>query len=102
MLTTWPVLTEAMYLGGRRGGPAAQQVLSAMVRRGLLVIASPGEVAVQRVLDLMDRFSSVPMALADASLVALAEERHLDRVFTLDSDFHIYRLPGNRSFTVLP
>jgi predicted nucleic acid-binding protein len=42
------------------------------------------------------------MDLADATLVALAEERGLARIFTLDGDFHIYRIAGRRRFEVVP
>jgi predicted nucleic acid-binding protein len=42
------------------------------------------------------------MDLADATLVALAEERGRRRVFTLDADFHIYRLHGRQRFEVIP
>ena len=37
----------------------------------------------------MALYSSVPMDLADASLVAVAESRGYSRLFTLDSDFFI-------------
>jgi predicted nucleic acid-binding protein len=40
--------------------------------------------------------------LVNATLVALAEERGLSRIFTLDSDFHIYRLKGRKHFDVIP
>ncbi len=45
------------------------------------------------------------MALADASLVALAESRALDSILTLDHHFHAYRFQRGRSshpLTVLP
>jgi len=42
------------------------------------------------------------MDLADATLVALAEDRELRRIFTLDADFHVYRLKGRRGFEVVP
>jgi predicted nucleic acid-binding protein len=42
------------------------------------------------------------MDLADATLVALAEEEGHRRIFTLDSDFHVYRLHGRQRFDVVP
>jgi predicted nucleic acid-binding protein len=42
------------------------------------------------------------MDFADASLVVVAEERGLDRIFTLDSEFRIYRLARGRAFTIIP
>ena len=34
--------------------------------------------------------------------LALAEEQGLERIFSLDADFHIYRLHGKKRFEVLP
>ena len=42
------------------------------------------------------------MDLADASLVATAETRHLPRVFKLDSDFLVYRMHDPDAFDILP
>ena len=39
----------------------------------------------------MTRYSNVPMALADACLVRMAEQHANHTVLTLDSDFQIYR-----------
>jgi uncharacterized protein len=50
----------------------------------------------------MKKYRDVPMDLADASLVALAKERGLRRVFTIDRDFGIYRLDGGTPFEVVP
>lgn len=47
---------------------------------------------VDRMAVLMDKYKDQPMDLADASLVAAAERLATRRVFTLDSDFYIYRL----------
>ena len=57
---------------------------------------------VARMAELMARYSDLPMDLAAASLVALAEERHLHRVFTLDSDFRVYRLAAGCGLEVSP
>lgn len=51
---------------------------------------------------LMEKYSRVPMSLADASLVALAELRGINRIFTLDSDFDLYRIGGRRTFVRIP
>ena len=51
---------------------------------------------------LMEKYQDVPMDLADASLVSLAEESGLRKVLTLDTDFCIYRIHGKESFEVVP
>lgn len=102
MLTTWPALTEAMHLVGRAGGWTAQRALWKLVQNGDLEIeANPSE-SVERIASLMARYSDRPMDLADASLVALAEARSLKQVFTLDSDFDVYRRHGRGRFQLLP
>ncbi|HET8583964.1 MAG TPA: hypothetical protein VFL65_11980 [Jatrophihabitans sp.] len=52
--------------------------------------------------ELMAKYADLPMHLADATLVALAEERHDDTMFTLDPDFEVYRLYGRRKFRLIP
>lgn len=42
------------------------------------------------------------MDLADASLVATVETRQLRRIFTLDSDFRVYRANDKEPFEVVP
>ena len=50
---------------------------------------------------LMRRYRNRPMSLADACLVRLSELHPGGRVFTLDSDFRIYRRHGNKVIPVL-
>ncbi len=53
--------------------------------------------------DLMRCYKDLPMDLADATLVALAETLGVSRVFTLDhKDFSIYRFKHTRRFTLIP
>jgi uncharacterized protein len=50
----------------------------------------------------MEKYQNVPMDLADAPLIAAAETLNATRVFTLDSDFFIYRLTNGRALEVVP
>ena len=50
---------------------------------------------------LMHRYRNRPMSLADASLVRLAELHTDGEIFTLDSDFRIYRRHGNKVIPLL-
>lgn len=102
LLTTWPAFTEAMHLLGRAAGWRAQQALWRLVSREDLLIDALSPEATARAAHLMETYVDRPMDLADATLVALAEERGLTRVFTLDSDFQIYKLRGRRHFDVVP
>lgn len=102
MLTTWPAFTEAMYLLGEAAGWPGQEPLWRLVRREDLQVAGAGRRTVQRMEALMAKYRDLPMDLADASLVALAEETGLTRIFTLDEHFRLYRLLGRKRFVVIP
>ena len=51
---------------------------------------------------LMEKYKDIPMDFADASLVAAAERLGTNRIFTLDSDFYIYRINGRKHFEIIP
>ena len=102
LITTWPALTEAIYLLGDRTGWTGQELLWRLLFRGDLVIEALEDSSVKRSYDLMKKYRDTPMDLADATLVALAESRGLSRIFTLDSDFRIYRIKGRRAFELVP
>jgi predicted nucleic acid-binding protein len=102
LYTTMPVLTEAMYVAGARLGWAAQDALWRVSLRGDLVLIHPDETDMRRMCALMQRYSDLPMDLADASLVAAAERLNTDRIMTLDrKDFSVYRLDGRRPFAIV-
>jgi len=102
LLTTWPCFTEAMYLLGSVGGHRYQAELWKVCQAGRLVLHDLTAADVSRMAALMRKYQDQPMDLADASLVVVAESRSFRRIFTLDSDFHIYRLADGSALQVLP
>ena len=102
MTTTWPAFAEAMYLLYRRTGARGRDALWRLVTSRRLVIADLSHPAVERCQALMTKYADRPMDLADATLVALAEERDDRQIFTLDSDFAVYRLHGRAKFELIP
>jgi predicted nucleic acid-binding protein len=103
MLTTWPAFTEAMYLLGDAGGWMAQDALWRLVEQGDVEISVQGPEQAKRMRPLMEKYQDRPMDLADASLVALAEERGLRDIFTLDrAHFQTYRIRGRQTFRLWP
>jgi predicted nucleic acid-binding protein len=102
LITTWPAFTEAMYLLGRAGGAVGQQALWKLLRTRRLKIADLSSAAIERSEVLMVKYADLPMDLADATIVALAEERGERRIFTLDDDFQIYRIHGRTRFEIIP
>lgn len=101
LATVWPVLTEAMYL--LRAYPMAQEALWEMVEVGAVEILPLGPDDVPRMKELMRKYRDLPMDLADAALVRIAERERLPRIFTLDRrDFQIYRPSRIGRFVILP
>ncbi len=102
LVTTWPCVTEAMYFLGKSRGHAAQDALWAMVIGGIVRIHALTESDMARMRALMVKYESTPMDLADASLVVMCETMNVRRIFTVDSDFVVYRLNGSTQFTIVP
>ena len=102
MLTPWPCFTEAMYLLGESLGYSGQDDLWKLVDKETLVIHESSLAERARMRELMAKYKDTPMDLADASLVAAAESLDIRRIFTVDSDFVVYRLPGKKSFEIVP
>ena len=86
------VLSEAFHLLGPQGRPA----LSALLRRGAVVLAFDLADELDRVLSLMQKYADVPMSLADACLVRMSETHADPIILTTDTDFRIYRRHGRQ------
>ena len=56
-----------------------------------------------RMRQLMHKYRDLPMDLADAALVRIAERERISRIFTLDRrDFAVYRPAGLGRFSLIP
>lgn len=99
--TVWPVLTEAMYL--LNFSWKAQEALWEMLERGFVTLLPVENPDLARMRDLMKKYRDLPMDLADAALVSVAEREKIRRIFTLDRrDFAVYRPAKLGRFAVLP
>ena len=99
MLTCEPVLTETTFLLKRVG--ADPDAVFELLERGIIRVALGVEDQLSDLRPLMKRYRDRPMSLADACLVRLSELHPRGKVFTLDSDFLIYRRHGNKVIPVL-
>lgn len=99
LVTTWPALTEAVHvLGAQR----EQDAVLEMIERGAVAIAPLDRADIPRVRQLMRKYASQPMDLADATLVRVAEREGFHQIFTLDGDFRVYHIGRGRSFAIIP
>lgn len=101
LVTTWPVLTECFYLPNFSW--EVQDNLWLFIQRGGIEIYPLGKELFIRCRDLMKQYHDLPMDLADATLVVLADILGASKIFTLDhKDFPIYRFRQKRRFTLIP
>jgi uncharacterized protein len=99
LVSTWPVLTETCHLLMRYGGPGVQARFVEQWAQGHFdVFDLPGS-KVARIETLMRKYADLPMDLADASLVVLAEELGSGDILSTDRrDFGSYRWKNREPF----
>jgi predicted nucleic acid-binding protein len=101
LLTCEAVLAETSHM--LRDRLDARRSLLAAVATGNIEIPFALAKEAGNIQKLMKRYRNIPMSLADACLVRMAEAHDQSVVLTLDDDFRIYR-KGNRQVipTVMP
>jgi predicted nucleic acid-binding protein len=102
LITTYPVLVESVHLMFKRIGTVKTLAwLDTMSRQQVDVFAMTVD-HLPRLTALMRQYSDLPMDLADASLVLLAEELGEGRIVSSDErDFHAYRWKNRHPFSNL-
>jgi uncharacterized protein len=99
LLTTYPVITETSYLLARDAGLPAQFAFLSEVANGTFPVFDLQKHHISRMVELMRRYTNLPMDFADASLVVLAELLGHGRILTCDRrDFSIYRWNNTNPF----
>lgn len=93
ILTCEAVLVEACFL--LRNFYPGQEAVISLVNTGVIQISFRLDEEASLISELLTRYQSVPMSLADACLVRMAEQYSESILLTLDTDFKIYR--KNRS-----
>ena len=98
-VTTWPVMTETCHLLGSRVGPDAVAAFLRSAHLGAFSVFALEVAHLPRLLVLLDKYRSLPMDLADASLVVLAEENGKGDILSTDQrDFETYRWKSRHPF----
>jgi len=100
-MTSEAVLTELFHLVGDN----SREVRAAwkFVRSGALTLSPIADVDLPALNSLMDKYRDLPMDLADATLVHIADRHSVSLILTIDhDDFETYRIRGNRRFHIAP
>lgn len=99
LLTCEAVVSEACFLLSTIKGGSDQVLL--LMQRKILMIAFHLDEHIDPIKRLILKYQSVPMSLADACLVRMSELQSKSQVFTLDSDFNLYRKNGRQVIPTL-
>jgi predicted nucleic acid-binding protein len=99
LLVCEPVLAEAAYLLRRH--LRARDVLLELVEDGALRVAFQIEEHASALRRLLRKYSDIPISLADACIVLMAEIHGSHSVLTLDADFLIYRTSSGAPLSLI-
>lgn len=94
MFTCEAVISESCYL--LSGIKSANDRVMQLLQREILRISFVLGEHIDQVKKLLIKYQSLPMSLADACLVRMSELHSNSYVFTLDSDFNLYRKNGRQ------
>ena len=99
LITTWPVMTETCHLLLHRLGVDSLQRFMESFRDGAFSAFALTHDHAPRIAALIKKYRDLPMDLADASLVLLAEELGHGRILSTDlRDFRTYRWKQRKPF----
>lgn len=94
LVTTWPVLAEVCHFLPER---SQIRLLRWAAAGGLSVVELP-EAALTELADWKEKYRDLPMDLADASLLWVAEQTGIMEILTIDlRGFATYRLPNGKA-----
>jgi len=99
VLTCEAVLAEALHLLGR--SRPSRRALAELCNRQIIRVVFDFETEAEAVWRLLDKYDDVPMDFADACLVRMAEIHAASRVWTVDSDFAVYRRNGRQAIPLI-
>lgn len=99
LISTWPVLTETCHLLLTRLGVRSQVAFLESYARGAFQVFDLAPKHALRIAQLMKKYRDLPMDLADASLVILAEHLGHGKILSTDQrDFGAYRWKKTQPF----
>lgn len=99
IITTFPVITETCYFLVTRRGNFAQCAFLRNFLSNSFEIFTLEKDHIARMIELLELYSDLPMDMADASIVVLAEYLNQGRILTTDvRDFNVYRWNNRHHF----
>ncbi len=98
LITAWPIITEVTYILRAHVHFEAQLDLLKWISMGGLEIFDLTTNHLSRIIELQKQYSNLPMDFADAALLIAVEVLSINKAFSIDKHFSIYRILGKRHF----
>jgi len=98
-ITCEAVISETCFL--LRNVHKGKDAVLSMLEDGILQIDFSLSNEISKIKALMSKYENVPMSLADGCLVRMSELVDNSVVFTIDSDFRIYRKNGKKEIPLI-
>jgi predicted nucleic acid-binding protein len=100
LVVTWPIIVEVSYLLQKRAGFNQQKIFLAGIQEGGAdIFHLNDDTHILQMTILMEKYRDLPMDLADASLLVLAEKLGHGRILSTDQrDFNAYRWKNREPF----
>lgn len=88
-VTSWSVITEVSHM--LDFNLRVQIDFLKWVELGALTLYEISQNDIAHIRAMMEKYSEIPMDLADASLMYIADRESIKNIISIDSDFDIYR-----------
>ena len=89
LTTSWPVITEVCHMLDFNIN--AQIDFLKWIKLGGLKVEDIETEEIDKIIKLSEKYSDIPMDLADATLIVISERLGIKEIITIDSDYYIYR-----------
>ena len=89
LVTTWAVLTEVSHMLDFNLN--VQLAFLKWIERGAVEVYEISQSDLSELISMMEKYTNVPMDLADSSLMFVATKEKIENIVSIDSDFDIYR-----------
>lgn len=99
LITCESVITESCFLMRRVHG--GRDAVLNLLKQQIVQVPFDIDDEIDSIRQLLSRYESVPMSLADGCLVRMAELYSASKIMTLDSDFRVYRKNRNQIISLI-
>ena len=99
LITTWSVVTEVTHM--LSFNISVQLNFLKWIELGAITIYQIEQSELTNIIKMMQKYSDIPMDLADITLMYVAQKENIKNIISIDSDFDIYRTIKKQSLNNL-